>query len=202
MQLKGLKRKTYHNCDDLPLWNFIKLLTTDDLKYLLSDKDWYRMLPDLEDVWERIFMDYTERLNDPSTERTRVLIKRINLLESHITICETSIDLLTRVEDLDKYQPTILTLRSLLGVYAPFTSETLPKDLKTCIGKVKLMRMQYKQELSTYRELSKDDEKKASEADFTAQIVALEKYMGIPIDSRNISVAKYISYLSAIKAEK
>lgn len=197
-----IKRKTYNNCDDLPMYNFIKVLTTDNFKWLLCDKDWWLLKPDMEEVWERLFMDYTERINDPSTERIRVMIKRITLLQFNINNCEVAIDLLTRVSNLEVYQPTIDALKSTLGVYGAFTEATLEKDLKACMGKVKAMRMQLKNEQSNYRELSKDEEQKASEADFTAQIVVLEKYFGIPIDLRKISVAKYISYLSTIKAEK
>lgn len=130
------------------MWVFIQVLVNDNLKNLLTDKDGWRLKPDLTEVWERIFMDYTERINDPSTQRTFLIIKSIRILSNQIAIARSSIELLVKVDDIDDFKPTIDVLKSTVGYYGQFTKETIGLDLKQCVSRVKLMVTRYNEALS------------------------------------------------------
>lgn len=183
----------------MPLYNFIKVLTTDNLKWLLSDKDGWRLKPDLDEVWERIFMDYTERKKDPNSQQTFEIIKTIRTLEYKIKIAKASIELLAKVDDLSEFKPTISALKSETNYYGAFTKQSLAKDLKQCLARLKLMIARHSEAYEEYKSISQDDQAKAKESDFTEQIVVLEQTFGFFIETRKISVAKYISYLSDYK---
>lgn len=193
-----LYKRTYSNCDNLPLYNFIKTLTTNDLDYLIIPKS-IGLKPNLALVWENIFTDYSDRMEDKQSRKVFLMMKEIKSLENAINLSNNCIQLLLKVNNLDKFKPTIEALKSTLQVYAQFTNETIAKDLKTCMSKIKMLRSKHSQLIKEYNSMVDNSDRKATEKDFIDQIVILEESMGVPIDPKNISTAKYISYINRLR---
>lgn len=196
-------RKTFTNCSDLPLLNFIKILTKGDLRQLYSDKDNWLMKPDLEAIWDDIFMEYTELSNDTQNTHIFNLIKDIHFLKNKIDLIDLIIDTLTRVDDLSKFQPMIKDLKSLAGVYLPFTEGSLLKDLITTKNKAKSYLMKYKELILEYKSLAEVEQAKATEMDYMEQVSFLKSSdgLGVSFDIKNISVMEYIAFTKQLKSK-
>jgi len=192
-----LYRKTYANCSELPLLNFIKCLTKDDLNQLLSDKDGWRLKPDLQAVWDDIFMEYTELSQDQQGTHIFELIKEIQVLRNKINLIQECINLLSRVEDVTPFKITIDTLKKLAGVFLPFTNETIAQDLVTTANKAKSYVIQYETVLQEYQSIAKVEQAKATEMDYMEELAIMREHF--QFDSRKISTMEYIALKKTLK---
>lgn len=194
-----LYRKTYQNCSELPLYNFIRCLTKEDYSALLCDKDGWRLKPDLSAVWDNIFMEYTELSQDKQGTHIFHLIRELTVLKNKLDLIQLCIDTLEKATNLELMQPTIKTLKSLSGVTYPFTKETLLKDLQMTAKVSKRFIIQYEETLSEYRNLSKSEQSKATEMDYMEQVTAIKEHLGVQFDIRTLSVIEYIALVKRIK---
>lgn len=192
-------RKTYTNCSELPLFNFIRILTRNDLKQLYSDKDNLLLRPDLKAIWDGIFMEYTELSQDKQGTHIFHLIRELTVLKAKLDLIQLCIDTLGRCTDLTVMQPTIKTLKQLSGVTYPFTAKNLLKDLEMTAKVSKKFIVRYEETLLEYRAISKDEQAKATEMDYMEQIVAIKEHLGISFDINEISTSEYIALVKRIK---
>lgn len=188
-------RKAYTSIEDLPLKNFVKTITTDNLNHLLADNRVYLPKPNLNKIWEDIFNQYIERSEDQKSKHVFNLIKNIHLIGNYMNISSQAINFLSNVPDVSKFKDTHAVLRSILQVRCKFDNDTFAFDLKTCLGSFKRLKLKYDELLTEYNQMQSNEKEKVSEADFTEQIVRLEKIHKISIDDSKISVSKYISYV-------
>lgn len=194
-----LYRKTFKNCSELPLFNFVRVLTREDYSCLISDSSSWRLKPNLHDAWDSIFMEYTELSQDKQGNHIFHLIKDLKVLENKINLIQFCIDTLAKGSDLSKLKPTIDTLKTLAGVSFPFTEETLFHDLNRTAKASKRFVIQYEETLSEYKKLSKSEQAKATEMDFMDHITYIKETLGISFDIRNISVMEYVSLTKRVK---
>lgn len=59
-----LSKKLYASCDELPKWNFDKILQTNDLKYLIVGYEYgdIEVPENAQKVWEAILEEYNEKI--------------------------------------------------------------------------------------------------------------------------------------------
>ncbi len=181
----------------MPLLNFIKILTKGDFRQLYSDKDNWLMKPDLESIWDDIFMEYTELSSDTQSTHIFGLIKDIHYLKNKIDLIDLIIDTLTRVNDLSQFQQMIKDLKSLAGVYLPFTEESLLKDLLTTKNKAKTYQIQYKELLAEYKSIAEVEQAKATEMDYMEELAVMREHF--QFDSRTISTMEYLALKKNLK---
>lgn len=197
-----LTRSAYTSIEDMPLRNFVKAITTNDMDWLICDKKWYLPKPNLENVWEQLFQQYIERTKDPKSNKIFQLVRDITVIGNYINLSSQAIIVISKAQNLEALEGIKTALRSMLLVRCQFTKETIDQDIKTCISGIKKMRLRLGELNREYEELHKDEKQKVVEADFTDNIVRLEKIHGVSIDYKKISVSKYISYLAEAKNEK
>lgn len=199
---RSFTRKTYTNCSDLPLFNFIKILTKGDLNQLLSDKDGWRLKPNLEQIWDDIFMEYTELSQDRQGSHIFGLIKDLQVLKSKIDLIQLCIDVLSKTTNLSDKKPTIDTLKKLAGVYFQFTEATIVNDLKNTANSAKRFVIQHEEILKEYRSLATVEQSKATEMDYMEEIALIKSHENVSFDIRTTSVIEYIAYKKNIKAKQ
>lgn len=197
-----LYRKTYKNCSELPVLNFIKLVTKGDLRQLFSDKDGWRLRPDLQSIWDAIFMEYTELMPDAQGSYIFGLVKEMNVIKSKLSLIQYCVDMLSKTKDLSNKKPTIDTLKSLCGVFLAFTDETIHNDLKSCVNNAKRFVIEYEELYNEYKKLASNEQSKASEIDYMEQIAAIKSIEGVSFDIRTTSTLEYIAYMKNIKAKQ
>lgn len=197
-----LTRSAYTSIEDMPLRNFVKAITTNDMDWLICDNKWYLPKPNLENVWEQLFQQYIERTKDPKSNKIFQLVRDITVIGNYINISNQAISHLSTCRTLTGMDGIKDALRSMLLVRCQFTEETLLNDIKICLSAVKRLKIKHADLTAEYKQLQGREQQKVSETDFTEQIVSLEKIHGISIDYRNISVSKYISYIDEAKREQ
>lgn len=196
-----LYRKTFNNCSELPLLNFIKILTKEDYRQLFCDKDNWRLKPNLQEIWDSIFMEFAELSNDKQGEHIFSLIKEMQVLKGKLELIQSCIDLLAKGVDLDKFQETINTLRSLSGSYLKFNEETLLNDLKVTATASKRYVDRYQQLLKEYKEISNQEQAKATEIDYMERIAFIKETLGISFDIRTTTVIEYLGYMKRLETK-
>lgn len=186
--------KHYTSCEDLPLFNWIKLLTTGKLVFLHAEskKTWHKV-PDLSEVWESIFNEYTELSKDESSNHVLSMIKNITVINNKLDIIQACVNLLAQSVDIDQLQPTIQVLKDF-GFRYSYSKETLQQDLKRTVSSAKTLIIQRSQFEKDYEKFSEKQEK-ATEKDYYMLIAQLEKFRGVAIDIKKTNVLSYISYV-------
>lgn len=87
----------YKNCDMLPVYNFMKVINTDDLNWLVKnyEEDENKYEGNLEIFWDRIIKEYLDLKKDKKvlqSYQARIIIKR---LEDKLSVCTQLIDVCT-----------------------------------------------------------------------------------------------------------
>lgn len=201
----SLYPKCYTDCSQLPLLNFIKVLTTDDKSWLMIKRGWvFRNNKELENIWDNIFMEYTELSQDKQGSHIFGLIKELTTVKNRLDQIQNSISALFKIYEagigLDKFQPLINNLKSLAGVSFKFSEETLLEDLKKTETVAKKYVVQYEETLAEYQKIAKSEQSKATEKDYYEQMAFISDNLnGVNIDPKTTTVLQYIGYINHIK---
>lgn len=205
MRLPIKKRAYYSSCEDLPLFNWVKLVVTGDVEWLFSEplKKWHKPT-DLTLIWEKIFTEYTELTNDVKANHVLSMIKGITVINNKLQIIQSAINLLAKARPMENYQPIIKMLKEF-GFRYSFTEETIFEDLKRTASSAKRMVITRDQLQKDYETFGNSDQK-ATEKDYYLMIAELSKFLGFPIDAKKTTVLSYISYVeqyhNSIKHER
>ena len=173
------------------------------MRQLYSDKDTWLMRPDLESIWDNIFMEYSELSQDKQGTHVFALIKEIHVLSKKIELIQLCIDLLYKCYDISKFGETIKTLKSLTGVSYKFTEETLLNDLKNTSNVAKKFIIQYEEVMHEYKEIAGKEQAKASEMDFMEEIAFVKSAngVGVSFDISKLTVMEYIAFVKQLKSK-
>lgn len=183
----------YRKCSELPLYNFIKLIVTNDISWLNIDKD-----SDVSDehtqVWNDIIHEYMSL-----TKNTKQLYV-LDLLKI-ITAANLNLDLIQRIitfmaNDYDADLVKILRSFGFMFKYDPY-SETYEKDLEMTVSSAKSIIIKKKIAEEELNKLNSEptDSRVASEQDYIALIVAMGRFQGYRIDWKETTVSEYAEIL-------
>ncbi len=95
--INSIKYKYYRNLDELPLWNWIKLFTEKDYKYLIKDVEYsiFTIKPkdfeDLNNIWQKIYDEYVDNFGfTKKYKRVLELQRKIAILKCNMYINDNS----------------------------------------------------------------------------------------------------------------
>lgn len=184
-------RKTYISCNELPLFNFIKLSVIGDMEYLYKEKARPWMKPaDLTEIWDKIADEYKVLIKDKKSSHVLTLLKDITFMNNQLMLIQLSVNFLHKY-----YEPGICDLLRRLGFqYAFKDDESLYKDLKLVVSSAKRILVD---KIAAEKELESipSDGKAATENDYIALIGQMSKYMNFKIDPKNTTIAEFVSYI-------
>lgn len=194
-------RSTYKSCSDLPLYNFIQILVHDnkELLYNRPNKAWYKSA-DLETIWDGIFMEYIELCEDKRSKAVLELMKEITIVNNKIEITQNCINLLSRINDVEDYQPAINILRSYGFMYS-FKNESLLEDLQKTAKSAKILIFERDELRAQLNEINKNDQEKATEKDFSVHLANIESTTNITIRPKEHTVMDYIGFLQVFNVK-
>ena len=185
----------YANCSELPLLNFIRVVTSGELTTLTKSG---KPTPDqLAIAWNEIFMEYCDL--SPSNNQHYVLqvTREIAFLETRIAIIQICINRLV----VSYYEPACDILREY-DYYHPFTPETMLTDLKNVQAEANNLVVQRdvkKGEYQRYIDSQKGESTK--ETDFDEILTELSKFQGYHIHSKDITVSEYLGIFNRFKKQ-
>lgn len=193
------ERKTYKSCDDLPLYNFIKIVCDGDLSQLYSEPaKFIHKQADLSAIWEKIFNEYNELTDNTQSKHIFNLIKEITLLNGRLEVIQQSVDALAKLGSKD-FPKLCEMLNEMLGTDFEFTDESLQSDLNRIVTRSKTWVLQLSQVQKEYKDMAGDDKNKVTVNDYYSLIAQLSKFFGFQIPLHTTTVSLYISYLNQFK---
>jgi len=184
--------KAYSSCTDLPLYNFIKVVITGELKWLII----WGWPSGLAEKWERIFEEYGG-LNPDKTQNAKLTcIKNIQVLKCKEYILQSWVYVLKT----SKNQEYIKVAKQGLAKWGYHQSDNVDRIL----SQLKLLKAEIKEfeeELLHYNKEKNKETGNLTEAEFDLTLVSLSKYFGIDVDSKKITVSKYCAFLKRINED-
>lgn len=192
-------RKTFSGCNDLPLYNFIKIVVFNETKWLYSEKKTSinRNLKEthLQAIWETIYSEYTNISNNPQSGQIMALISEITNLNISIEFIGVLCDHL----ELYRSEELIAILRTY-GFMYPFSENSMESDIKLTRSSAKRMMIKKMDAEKEYIKLNKT-EKEVTEVEFNGIIAQLSKFMSFRIDPKIATVMDFVNYMECLRLE-
>jgi hypothetical protein len=158
-------------CSEVTLDEFIDCLINGNYKRLLRDGE--ASDDELQAAWERLYNEYAELSGNTAHAYLFSLMKTTAALRAKLTAAQQFI------------QSGNVELLRQMGY---------PADIKKIIARVKLESIELQGKTKELEKLRQSNEKDgAKEADFTAWIVSVSKYMGYRIDRKEVTVSEFLT---------
>lgn len=189
------KQEIYTSCDELPIYNFVKIAVRDELRFLNVDRLNFIVTDDHKNAWTEILQEYTGLSKDNKQFQILDLLKVITKSNLTLDLVQNIVDFLAN--DFDQEMITILRSLGFLYKYDPY-SDTYDSDLRKTVSQAKSIIVKKniaEKELEGLK--SEGKEKKATEQDYISLMVALSKFQGYHIDWKKTSVSEYVETLNS-----
>lgn len=172
----------YKSCDELPLYNFIKIMLTDDLSWLIIAGE-----PDnLGDTWSEILAEANELSDLPKSVLAFKLRKRITYLSNKIDIVNILLNRLSLSRNTE-----VIKLLADMGFSFPFND--VAADTERAKRRLNNDNAQLRLALVDYAEAVKDDGDVMDQKAWDNEIFELGKYAGHAINRKETSVSEYLA---------
>lgn len=191
--LLSVNSKIYQSCSELPLFNFIKVLVTGELKYLIikgrpSNES-------LASAWDNIFNEYTTLCGGLQQNHILLLLKEIAVTQNKLIIIQAIIDQLSK-----QYNSDLADMLRALGFrrkFDPQNREEYTNDLKLTVSQAKTLMVRLEQRKAELNNMRSGNEVK--ESDYDSLIAELSKFQGYRIHTKEIMVSEFISIFNNYK---
>lgn len=188
--------KYYTSCDELPLYNFIKVVVTGNYSWLVKEgeaKD-----PDyLNTLWLLITKEYNESAGDMTSAHAFNLFKDINILNDRMALVQMIVMFLTRYNTVE-----LREMLQSMGFSYDFTDESMATDLKMTIQDCKVLLEEMREYERDYQAIIEVNESsKPTEKEYFRILAQLSKFMGFRIDAKTSTVLEFLEYMSLARVE-
>lgn len=173
----------------MPLYNFIKILVSNDLSYIGKGTQ-----AQLEEAWENIFSEYMSLSKDGTQNHLLGVIKEIAILENKLFLIQTIVDELSK-----EWNEALAKCLNALGFRYKYTLETLEKDLKLTVTNAKSLILRLDQRKNDLKALQSGSSS-PTESDFDALLIELSKFMGYRINTKEVTISEFIALQNNYKA--
>jgi hypothetical protein len=194
-------KRYYRNCNELPIYNFYKIVESTNLSYLYVDYDEYndiRPKSSFQEVWKKIYDEYSELTGDRSTLIYYELISDIMYYQTRYNVVSKLLDIMSNSpmtdEILDLYIAKLKEWKYVINKKKPLQEElqNMYIQLKQSENKIRMLEA----ELEALKKKNKDNKSLT----LTEQQVKLEQGLGRnEIDVRKVSVAKWLMMIKEVK---
>jgi hypothetical protein len=195
--------KIYRSIDSLPLFNFIKINETDDLRYLII-LDYYDILPDIsveDDIWQDILLQVSELNVGDIAKNYIASLKYLLLRRSQLNIITDCIFIL----NYEVRSDIIEIIEKNIRVYKPdFCFKMSNKieyydSLRACNKQVEAAAALINMKTSEFN--SKYKAKGSSKINYYNILTNMQQYFNRTIDPKSISTRMFFSMLTYMNSE-
>lgn len=186
--------KLYKDCHDLPLYNFLKIISENDLTYLvISGSPPEKTLVDL---WEVIFNEYSDLFKDKQKEYVIEVIKEITVYNLNLDLIERIVNVM--VDNPSEHLAGILRSMGFIFDFNPEDQDKYIKELNLTISKAKSLLFKLENAKKELQSLQVDTDKKTN---YDSVLVTLGKYQGYRIDPKTTPVSEYVEVFNNYNRE-
>tara|TARA_R110000782_G_scaffold66208_1_gene134405 strand:- start:363 stop:992 length:630 start_codon:yes stop_codon:yes gene_type:complete len=191
----------YRNCDEIPIYNFYKVLQEKDYNYLYPKFDGYNAVEhhdDIEKTWKKIYDEYVDLSGDKTTMQYYELMGDILHLTTRYKVVSALLTILA-TSAMEK-EVTLLYIAELKSWdYVINTKNPFEKEIEKMVLQLKQSENKIRIKESKLEELKKENSSGESFT-LTEQQVALELALNKnEIDIKKVSVSKWIAMMSRAK---
>jgi hypothetical protein len=179
----------YLNCTELPLYNFIKVVTTAELHWLIKEGEVDDGL--LSATWNEIYTEYS----DIAPSNASTLVFQITRTILHI---ETKIAVVQSIIERWKicYMPELIPIMHDYGFMYEFTPESMFDDVHKVLQQSQSWVVEKAVKEAELAEYVKNNQGKATtEHDYDDILSELSKFQGFQLHSRNLTVSEFVAIL-------
>lgn len=189
-------RKTYTSCNELPLYNFIKIVVHDDLSFLYSERRTvFNRNIDLQPLWADIFAEYSTISNNTQSKHVFALTKEITVINTKLAIIQNAVNYLAK-----HYDVRLCDMLRRMGFMYKYNPDSLMNDLKLTISSAKRLVIRKQEAEDDYSKLNVSN-KKVTENDFYGLVRQLSRFNGFPIDAKKTTVTEFVKDINAFNVE-
>ncbi len=178
--------EAYDSCDTLPLWNFVKAMTTNDLKYIVK----FGKPKNLEETWEKITSEYSNLSSEGDNTNRMLLdtVKDITYLQNKIYLIAITVR-----EFRKSYNSEYGEILNNMGFTFVYTDDAdLERKLTLTVNQAKQLEIELDQRKVELKKLQKDDAGELSEGEFDVQLAIYGEFMGAALNPRILTVAEFV----------
>lgn len=190
----------FQDLADLPLYNWIELSVSGNMKWLVKDGP---MPDDITEHYDTLLNEYQSLVKDTKSQHDhQVKIEYAKLANyiDHVTIAINALRLYGRDEAII----TILQTGKPQGLgFERLTYQDLEKDLKLTENYLKMDIVKFEQAKNQLEKMVKvaGDTGVNSKGAFYQELTSLSRWLQFGINPKVTSVMEYISYLNALQLE-
>lgn len=184
----------FNSCSELPLYNFIKILTNKDYRNLI--RFGYPSKTELSRAWELIFSEYNNISENKQSTYLLTLLREYYSIPNKLAIIQTIVDNLAL-----RHDPDLVSCLRALGFrhkYEP--GDGLLNDLKITVTQAKGLMLKYRalyDDLERLQQKSKD----AEPNDYDLILAQLSKWQGFRIDTKKTTVSEFVAIVKLFKED-
>lgn len=182
------KKSIYYNsAKDMPFYNFIQIVETGDLKYvMLSGKG----KADIKlKRWNSIFSEYTKLTSNDNQNHILSLVKYVAFMSVKIDL------ILFCLRSIEKaYNKELSDLVNILGVKVKIDIVDTHKSIKIASSEIKRMKTSVDEKQKEIDDMSKNSS--TNSGDFESLLLDISKHQGYAIKSKEISVFEFCILLN------
>jgi len=177
--------RAYNSIDDLPLCNFVKIICTGDLKWLIIEGN----PAELAAIWGIIKAEYSDASGDTSAKHILQLAIEVETTKNTLVLIELIVGYLSvqRSEELIKILQNDFKFR--------LAYDDLERDLVRTISQAKTQLVKMEKAKAEYIKLTEKDSPPTNESSFWKTLQLLSKSQGYQISAHKITVREYLSLI-------
>lgn len=183
----------YQSCSELPLYNWIELCVTGELKWLIREGN----PTDLAEAYLKIADEYAEVSKDEKAGRVLRLKIQIATLNNKLICIESAVNFLA----IQRNDEVINILRTQYG-FNSLKYDNLDEDLRKTISKAKTDHVKLKTLENQLNQLVSSGGGTIKREDFYSELAILGKWAGRQISAQTHTVMEYLELKKLFKADK
>lgn len=182
----------YRSIKEIPLYNFIEIIETNDLKFLMKHGPGRRKKK--IQIWEKIFDEYITLTNDKKVNNVFLLARFVTFERFKISL------LMILLNSIRKQWNTELAEKiNSLGIRSRITEDTFHRDIIRINGEIKLMVLSLRKKEKELKDKNKGEQSGRNE--WVKLLMDLSKYQGYRINPKKITVYEFCIILLNYKDE-
>ena len=186
----------YKSCSELPLHNFIKVMVTENLNYLL--KHGYANKKQLRQTWDSITQEYIEISGDKSQLAILTVVKEVTVLQNKVIIIQAIVDHLSKF--YNKELTDMLRTYGFMYKYDPNDAEAYFADLKRTVSASKPLVARLREKQQALQQMRGPD-KKVTESEYDTYLAELSHFQGYHIKAKEHTVSQFIAIVNNYKKD-
>lgn len=189
------------SCNDLMMDKFIKCLLHKEYSCLILEGSPTEI--EMREVWDNIFMDYLDLMDNNKTKLLAKSIKDIARNEAKLMVIELALRVLSHHYEFIGEENYLICVKNLkdygYDYEYPRDDEARMKDLERVRSVSKMAIIKLQSDRANYDKLLNENQNKVvRESDFNETFIALSKFMGYSVKPQTTTVSEYCGMIKTI----